>query len=91
MRRGKNEFASQRPNIFSIMSIMYSSILKSLVELRSKSMLLCPSSVEFYLLTICLCINHKLLKELSTIEERWLRTISDMKMIGIVACIRHHL
>jgi len=27
MRRGKNEFASQRPNIFSIMSIMHSSIL----------------------------------------------------------------
>ena len=27
MRRGKNEFAPQNPNIFSIMSIMYSSIL----------------------------------------------------------------
>ena len=91
MRREKNEFASQRPNIFSIMPIMHSSILKSLVELRSKSMLMCPSPVEFPLLTICPCINHKLLKQLSTIEERWLRTISDMKMIGIVAYIRHYL
>ena len=27
IRRGKNEFVSQRPNIFIIMSIMYSSIL----------------------------------------------------------------
>jgi len=91
MRRRKNEFASQRPNIFSIMPIMHSSILKSLVELRSKSMLMCPSPVEFPLLIICPCINHKLLEELSTIEERWLRTISDMKTIGIVACIRHYL
>jgi len=91
IREGKNEFASQRPNIFSIMPIMHSSILKSLVELRSKSMLMYPSPVEFSLLTICPCIDHKLLEELSTIEERWLRTISDMKTIGIVACIRHHL
>jgi len=91
MRRRKNKFVSQRLNIFSIMPIMHSSILKFLVELRSKSILMCPSLVEFSLLTICPCINHKLLKELSTIEERWLRTISDMKMIGIVACIRHHL
>jgi len=37
MRRRKNEFVSQRPNIFSIMPIMHSSILKSLVKLRSKS------------------------------------------------------
>jgi len=87
----KNEFVSQRPNIFSIMPIMHSSILKSLVELRSKSMLMCSSPVEFSLLTICPCINNKLLEQLSTIEERWLRTISNMKMIGIVACIRHHL
>jgi len=70
MRRGKNEFVPQRPNIFSIMPIMHSSILKFLVELRSKSILMCPSPVEFLLLTICPCINHKLLKELSTIEER---------------------
>jgi len=91
MRRGKNGFVFQRPNIFSIMPIMHSSILKSLVELISKSMLMCPSLVEFPLLTICPCINNKLLKELSTIEERWLRTIYDMKTIGIVACIRHHL
>ena len=91
MRRRKNEFVSQRPNIFSIMSIMHSSILKSLVELRSKSILICPSLVEFPLLTICPCINHKLLEQLSTIEERWLRTIFDMKTIGIVACIKHHL
>jgi len=91
MRRGKNELASQRPNIFSIMPIMYSSILKSLVKLRSKSILMCPSPVEFPLLTICPCINHKLLEELSTIKERWLRTISDMKTIDIVACIRHYL
>jgi len=27
MRRGKNEFVSQRPNIFSIIPIMHSSIL----------------------------------------------------------------
>ena len=52
------------------MPIMHSSILKSLVELRSKSMLICPSPVEFPLLTICPCINHKLLEQLSTIEER---------------------
>ena len=39
MRGEKNEFVSQRPSIFTIMSIMYSSILKSLVELRSKSIL----------------------------------------------------
>jgi len=91
MRRGKNEFASQRPNIFSIMPIMHSSILEFLVKLRSKSMLMCPSPVEFPLFTICPYINYKLLKELSTIEERWLRTISNMKTIGIVACIRHHL
>jgi len=91
MRRRKNKFASQRPNIFSIMHIMHSSILKSLVELRSKSMLICPSPVKFPLLTICPCINNKLLEQLSTIEERWLRTISDIKTIGIVACIRHHL
>jgi len=91
MRRGKNEFAFQRPNIFSIIPIMHSSILKSLVELRSKSMLMCPSPVEFPLLTICPCINHKLLEQLSTIEERRLRTISDMKTIGIIACIRYHL
>ena len=91
MRRRKNEFMSQRPNIFSIMPIMHSSILKSLVELRSKSMLMCPSPVEFPLLTICSRINHKLLEQLSTIEERWLRTISYMKTIGIVAYIRHHL
>jgi len=91
MRRGKNEFVSQRSYIFSIMPIMHSSILKSLVKLRSKSMLMCPSPVEFPLLTICLCINHKLLKELSTIKERWLRTISHMKTIGIVASIRDHL
>ena len=70
---------------------MHSSILQSLVELRSKSMLMCPSPVEFPLLIICLCINYKLLEELSTIEEKRLRTISDMKTIGIVACIRHHL
>ena len=70
MRRRKNEFVFQRPNIFSIMPIMHSSILKSLVELRSKSMLMCPSPVEFFLLIICPCINYKLLKELSTIEER---------------------
>ena len=70
MRKGKNEFASQRPNIFSIMPIMHSSILKSLVELRSKSMLMCPSPVEFPLLTICPCINHKLLEQLSTIVSR---------------------
>jgi len=50
-----------------------------------------PSPVEFPLLTICPCINHKLLEELSTIEERWLRTISDMKIIGIVAGIRNYL
>jgi len=62
MRRGKNEFASQRPNIFSIMSIMHSSILKFLVKLRSKSMLICPSPVEFSLLIIYLCINNKLLE-----------------------------
>jgi len=62
MRRKKNEFVFQRPNIFSIMPIMYSSILKSLVELRSKSMLMYPSPVEFPLLTICPCINHKLLE-----------------------------
>ena len=39
MRRGKNEFASQRPNIFSIMPIMHSSILESLVvkDVRSGS------------------------------------------------------
>jgi len=91
IRRGKNEFASQRPNIFSIMPIMHSSILKSLVELRSKSMLMCPSPVEFPLLTICSCINNKLLEELSTIEEKWLRTISNIKMIGIVAGIRYYL
>ena len=91
IRREKNEFASQNPNIFSIMPIMHSSILKSLVELRSKSMLMCPSLVKSSLLTICPCINNKLLKQLSTIEERWLRTISDMKMIGIVASIRNHL
>jgi len=91
MRREKNEFASQRPNIFSIMPVMHSSILKSLVELRSKSMLMCPSPVEFSLLTIYLCINNKLLEKLSTIKKRWLRTISDMKMIGIVACIRNYL
>ena len=91
MRRGKNEFASQNPNIFSIMPIIYSSILQSLVKLRSKSMLMCPSPVKSFLLTICSCINHKLLKQLSTIEERWLRTISDMKTIGIVASIRNHL
>jgi len=91
IRRGKNEFAFQRSNIFSIMSIMYSSILKSLVKLRSKSMLMCFSPVEFPLLTICLCINHKLLKELFTIKERWLRTISHMKIIDIVAYIRHYL
>jgi len=52
---------------------------------------MCPSPVEFPLLTICPCINHKLLKELSTIEERWLRTISDMKTIDIVAGIKNHL
>jgi len=91
MRRRKNEFASQRPNIFSIMPIMHSSILKSLVELRSKSILMCPSPVKFPLLTICPCINHKLLEQLSTIEERGLRTISDMKTIGIVVCIRYYL
>jgi len=93
MRRRKNEFASQRPNIFSIMPIMHSSILKSLIELRSKSksMLMCPSPVEFSLLTICPCISHKLLEQLSTMEERWLRTISNMKTIGIVACIRYYL
>ena len=62
MRRRKNEFASQRPNIFSIMSIMHSSILKFLVKLRSKSMLICPSPVEFSLLIIYLCINNKLLE-----------------------------
>jgi len=33
IRRRKNEFAFQRPNIFSIMLIIYSSILESLVEL----------------------------------------------------------
>jgi len=27
MRRGKNEFVLQNPNVFSIMSIMYSNIL----------------------------------------------------------------
>jgi len=52
---------------------------------------MCPSPVKFPLLTICPYINNKLLEELSTIEERWLRTISDMKTIGIVAYIRHHL
>jgi len=62
MRRGKNEFAPQNPNIFSIMSIIHSSILKSLVELRSKSMLMCSSPLKSLLLTICLCINNKLLK-----------------------------
>jgi len=62
IRRRKNEFAFQRPNIFSIMPIMHSSILKSLVELKYKSMLMCPSPVEFPLLIICLCINHKLLE-----------------------------
>ena len=62
MRREKNEFMSQRPNIFSIMPIMYSSILKSLVKLRSKSMLMYPSPVEFPLLTIYPCINYKLLE-----------------------------
>ena len=91
MRREKNEFASQRPNIFSIMPVMHSSILKSLVELRSKSMLMCPSPVESSLLTIYLCINNKLLEELFTIKKRWLRTIPDMKTIGIVASIRNHL
>ena len=91
IRGRKNELVSQRPNIFSIMPIMHSSILKSMVELRSKSMLMCSSPVEFPLLTICPCINHKLLEQLFTIEERWLRTISDMKTIGIVVCIRHYL
>ena len=91
MRRGQNEFMSQNPSIFSIMPIMHSSILKSLVELRSKSMLMCSSPVKSSLLTICLCINNKLLKQLPTIEERWLRTISNMKTIGIVASIRDYL
>ena len=91
MRKEKNEFMSQRPNIFSIMPIMHSSILKSLVELRSKSMLMCPSPVEFPLLTICSYINNKLLEKLSTIEEKWLRTISNIKIIGIVAGIRYYL
>ena len=91
MRREKNEFVSQRSNIFSIMSIMHSSILQSLVELRSKSMLICSYLVEFSLLIICLCINNKLLEQLPTIEERWLRIISDMKVIGIVVYIRYYL
>ena len=73
------------------MPIMHSSILKSLVKLRSKSMLMCSSPVKSLLLTICPCINHKLLEELSTIEERWLRTVSNMKTIGIVASIRNYL
>ena len=47
IRGRKNELVSQRPNIFSIMPIMHSSILKSMVELRSKSMLMCSSPVEF--------------------------------------------
>ena len=52
---------------------------------------MCPSPVKFPLLTICPCINNKLLKQLSTIKERWLRTISDMKTIGIVTCICYNL
>jgi len=44
------------------MPIMHSSILQSLVELRYKGMLMCPSPVEFLLLTICPCINNKLLE-----------------------------
>jgi len=31
------------------------------------------------------------MEELSTIKERWLRTISDMKTIGMVAYVRNHL
>jgi len=65
MRGKKNEFVFQRPSIFtiiSIISIIYSSILKSLIKLRSKSVLIYSSPVEFSLLTIYLCINIKLLE-----------------------------
>ena len=45
MREKKNKFASQRPSIFTIMFIIYSSILKSLIKLRSESVLMYSSPV----------------------------------------------
>ena len=78
IRERKNKFVSQRPSIFTIMSIIYSIILKSLIKLKSKSILIYSSLVEFSLLIICPCINNKLLEQLSTTKERWLRTFSNM-------------
>ena len=51
------------------MPIMHSSILKSLVELRSKSMLMWSSLVEFPLFTVCPCINKKLLEQLYIYDD----------------------
>ena len=62
IRGRKNEFVLQRPSIFTIMSIIYSSILKFLIKLRFKSILIYSSLVEFSLLIICLYINNKLLE-----------------------------
>ena len=62
IRGRKNEFVSQRPSIFTIMFIIYSSILKFLIKLKFKSILMYTSLVEFSLLIICLCINTKLLE-----------------------------
>jgi len=78
MRRRKNKFVSQRPSIFTIMSVIYSSILESLIKFRPQCMLVCSGPVEFPLFTVCPCINNKLLEQLFTIKERWLRTISDV-------------
>ena len=78
IRGRKNEFVSQRSSIFTIISIIYSSILKFLIKLRFKSILMYTSLVEFSLLTICLCINTKLLEQLFTIKERWLRIFPNI-------------
>jgi len=89
IKKEKNEFVSQRPKIFSIMPIMYSSILKSLVELRSKGMLMCSSLVEFSLLTICPCINKKLLEQLSTIKLNDYYTVYYCRLIYKL-CLHKH-
>jgi len=41
-----------------------------LIKLKSKSILIYSSLVEFSLLIICPCINNKLLEQLSTTKEK---------------------